>query len=146
MDEIHALLPHREPFLFVDAIVERAAGRIVTAWRVREDSDFLRGHYPGFPLVPGALLLESVFQSGALLAALDERDSVPPGSVPVLVKIGQARFRRMVRPGEELRIEVTLDERASSARSMTGRVTAGGENVLRVEFTVAVAALPAGAP
>lgn len=146
MDEIRALLPHREPFLFVDEIVERGAGRIVTAWRVREDADFLRGHYPGFPLVPGALLLESVFQSGALLAALDEEVRTPSASMPVLVKIGQARFRRMVRPGEELRIEVTLEERAASARAMTGRVTAGGESVLRVEFTVAAAALPAEAP
>lgn len=137
-DEIRAAIPHREPFLFVDRIVERASGRIVTEWRVPADAPFFRGHYPGRPLVPGVLICESAFQAGALLCALDERDAVPTGAVPVLTKIGDARFKRMLGPGETLRCEVTLDERVGIARYMKANLTCGGELVLRVEFVVAV--------
>lgn len=138
MDAIHSALPHREPFLFVDRIVERTPGRIVTEWDIPADADFFRGHYPGRPLVPGVLICESTFQAGAILCATDERDAVPTGAVPVLTKIGDARFKRMVGPGDTLRCEVTLDERVGAARYMTGRVTSKGESVLRVEFVVAV--------
>ena len=75
-DEIHAAIPHRDPFLFVDRIVERGEGRLVTEWTVPADADFLRGHYPDRPLVPGVLICESAFQAGAILCAGDD-DTVP---------------------------------------------------------------------
>lgn len=137
-DEIRAAIPHREPFLFVTRIVEREPNRIVTEWLVPHDADFFRGHYPGRPLVPGVLICESAFQAGAILCATDERDAVPEGAVPVLTKIGDARFKRMVGPGETLRCEVMLDERVGPARYMKAKLTCGGELVLRVEFVVAV--------
>jgi 3-hydroxyacyl-[acyl-carrier-protein] dehydratase len=139
MEAIHDAIPHREPFLFVDRIVERGEREIVAEWDVRADAPFFAGHYPGHPLVPGVLLCESVFQAGAILCAQDARDPLPPGAVPVLTKIGEARFKHMVGPGETLRIHVTLDERVGSARFMTGRVTSGSRTVLRVEFAVALA-------
>ena len=145
MEAIHAAIPHREPFLFVDRIVERADGRLVTEWTVPAGADFFRGHYPGRPLVPGVLICESAFQAGAILCAGDERDAAPEGAVPVLTRIGDARFKRMVSPGETLRCEVTLDERVGPARYMTGRVTCAGESVLRVQFVVAVTAAEAPA-
>jgi len=144
MDEIRAAIPHREPFLFVDRIVERGEGRLVTEWTVPPEADFLRGHYPGRPLVPGVLICESAFQAGAILCAADGRDAVPQGAVPVLTRIGEARFRRMVGPGDTLRCEVTLDERVGPARYLTAKVSCGGQSVLRVQFVVAVTA--AGAP
>lgn len=144
MDEIRAAIPHREPFLFVDRIVERGAGRLVTEWEVKADAPFFRGHYPGKPLVPGVLLCECAFQSGAILCASDARDAVGERAVPVLTKIGDARFRRMVGPGETLRCEVALDERVGPARYMTAKLTCDGESVLRVQFVVAVTTAPAG--
>ncbi len=141
--EIERLIPHRAPFRFVDRIVDRTESKLTTEWRVGEELEFFRGHYPNFPLVPGVILCESAIQTGALLAALDPRDAATEGTVPVLVKLGEARFRRKVRPGETLKIEVTLDERIGPARLMTGRITSNGANVLRVQFTVALASIEA---
>jgi 3-hydroxyacyl-[acyl-carrier-protein] dehydratase len=138
--DIQAIIPHREPFLYVDRVVELGPGRIVTEWDVRADAHFFRGHYPGQPLVPGVLICESAFQSGAILCAADERDSIPEGAVPVLTRIADARFRRRVGPGETLRCEATLDERVGPARYMTAKVSSGGQAVLRVQFVVAVTA------
>ena len=137
METVLASIPHRPPFLFVDRVIERGAETIVCEWDVRADAPFFEGHYPDHPLVPGVLLCESVFQAGAILctssAGADEAESVP-----VLTRIGEARFKHMVVPGETLRIEVTLDERVASARFMTGRVTSAGRTVLRVQFAVAL--------
>lgn len=141
METILTSIPHRPPFLFVDRIVERTERVIHAEWTVRPDAPFLEGHYPAHPLVPGVLLCESVFQAGAILCSHDARDRVPEGSVPVLTKIADARFKHVVRPGETLRVHVTLDERVGSARFMTGRVQSAGRTVLRVSFVVALAPL-----
>jgi 3-hydroxyacyl-[acyl-carrier-protein] dehydratase len=133
-----AALPHREPFLFVTRVVERTERSIVTEWRVPPDADFFRGHYPGRPIVPGVLLCESAFQTGALLCASEASDELARGALPVLTRIGDARFKRAVAPGETLRCEVALDERVGPARYMKAKTTCGGELVLRVEFVVAV--------
>lgn len=139
MDAIRAAIPHREPFLFVDEIVEQGSDRLRTRWRVPPDADFLRGHYPGRPLVPGVILCESAFQAGAILCAREVHDA-PPGAVPVLTRIGEARFKRMVGPGETVECEVRLEQRVGPARWMSARLSVGGQAVLRVEFTVAVTA------
>ena len=144
--EIEALIPHRAPFLFVDRVLEHASDSILTEWHVAADAPFFRGHYPGFPLVPGVLICEAAVQAGALLAALESREVAVERGMPVLVKLGEARFRRMVRPNETLRIAVSLDERLGPARVRTARVTSGTENVARVTFTVALAVVGAGEP
>jgi 3-hydroxyacyl-[acyl-carrier-protein] dehydratase len=136
--EILAAIPHREPFLFVDRILERSATRIVTEWRVPPDADFFRGHYPGNPIVPGVLICESAAQAGAILCALAGKDARSDG-VPLLARIANARFRRRVAPGETLRFEVELRETAGMARYLSARATCGGERVLEAEITVALA-------
>ncbi len=138
---IEALIPHRDPFLFVDRIVERAADRIVTEWDVAPDFYAFRGHYPGYPVLPGVLISEFAFQSAACLFADGSEPRVASGAVPVLTKIEDARFRRVVRPGETLRAEVEVTERLGPARYCKAIVTCGGETVVRLRFTVAEAAL-----
>lgn len=144
---IHARIPHRTPFLYVDEIVSEDAGHIVTRWTPSADADFFRGHYPGNPIVPGVLILEMVFQSAALhfagLALAEGLDMA--GTQPVLTRVSNGRFKRMAHPGEELRAELELTEALGPARFMKARVkNAAGQLICSCEFAVAAAARPAG--
>lgn len=125
-------LPHRPPFLFVDRIVERAAAVIVTEWDIHPDLPALRGHFPGAPVLPGVLMAEFCFQSAALLFATE-----PGTGLPVLTRIEDARYKKVVRPGETLRAEVKEVERLSNARWCKAHVTSAGASVLRISFVVA---------
>lgn len=139
--EVEALIPHRAPFLFVDRIVARAEGSIVTEWVVPADADFFRGHYPGEPVLPGVIASEFVFQSGALLIAAPESRHASAGAIPVLARVQDARFRAIVRPGARLVARVTLDEQVGSAFLMRGEIEdERGESVLKLRFTVSMKA------
>lgn len=138
---IEALIPHREPFLFVDRVVDRSSERITTEWRVPADFFAFRGHYPDYPVLPGVLIAEFAFQSAACLFASGADPAVRSSAVPVLTKIEDARFRRVVKPGELLRAEVEVVERLGPARYCKAAVTCDGETVVRLRFTVAEAAL-----
>ena len=130
--DVLAGIPHRPPFLFVDRILEQSPGRIVTEWDVRADLPAFAGHFPGEPVLPGVLMAEFCFQSAALLF------STAPGSGnPVLTRIGDARYKKVVRPGETLRAEVTQVEQLSNARWCKAHVTSAGASVRRIGFTVA---------
>jgi len=128
------LIPHRPPFLFVDEVVELSANRVVTVKQADPAEPYFAGHFPGNPVMPGVLLCEAVFQAGALLMSRREAQRGSAPATPFLTRIQDARFRRTVQPGQQLTIEVTLDEELDDACYMTGRVTVEGRNVLRVAF------------
>lgn len=131
--DVLANLPHRPPFLFVDRILEQAPGRILTEWEVRADLPAFAGHFPGEPVLPGVLMAEFCFQSAALLFS-----GTPGGGLPVLTRIEDARYKKVVRPGETLRAEVTQVEQLSNARWCKAHVTSAGASVLRIGFVVAL--------
>ena len=131
--DVLAGLLHRPPFLFVDRIVEQSQARIVTEWEVHADLPAFAGHFPGEPVLPGVLMAEFCFQSAALLFA-----GAPGGGLPVLTRIEDARYKKVVRPGETLRAEVTLVEQLSNARWCKAHVTSAGASVLRIGFVVAL--------
>ncbi len=133
--EVQALLPHRAPFLFVDRVRERTEGRIVTEWDVPVELDCFRGHYPGHPVLPGVLLCEFAFQSGAILATAGAE--IDATGIPVLARIEEARFKKMVQPGERLHAEVELVERLAGASFFSARVRSGERTVLAVRFVLA---------
>lgn len=135
--EIHAAIPHRPPFLFVDEIVERSEKRIVCRRTFRADEWFFAGHYPSFPITPGVILCEAAMQAGAIL--LSQHHPLLAGSVPVAARMNDVRFKRMVKPGETIEMEVELTHRVTKAWFLTAKVTCGGQVAARFEFTCALA-------
>lgn len=139
---IFARIPHRPPFLWLDRVLELSGDTIRAEKVVPEDLELFQGHYPEYPLMPGVLLCEAVFQAGALLIgelmrqdpALAERAG---GSVPVLTRILGAKFKREVRPGDTLDISATLVERIGPAWLLKGKVRVGGKVAVQVEFACA---------
>lgn len=137
MEDILKAIPHRPPFLFVDSIVELTSARIRTTRRVREDEDFFKGHYPGNPIMPGVLICEAIFQSGAILLSRTAAD-IGEG-VPVLTRIGNAKFRNMVKPGDTMEIEAEITERLSNVYFLKGKASVAGKTAVTVEFAVTIA-------
>ena len=137
MNSVKDYIPHREPFLFVEKILEIGDEHIVTELTVREDFDFFRGHYPGSPIMPGVLMCEAVFQTAGIYISEKYGTEADRSKMPILTKINQARFKRMVQPGEVIRIEVVPIEIKGSFHVMKGKIlNESGEMVMNVEFTV----------
>jgi 3-hydroxyacyl-[acyl-carrier-protein] dehydratase len=142
---ITAFLPHRPPFLFVDDVVAETDNSLTARLEVKPEFDFFRGHYPGNPIMPGVLISEAVFQAGSvLLTKIQQREAAAgaaaPKGVPVLARIENARFRSVVRPGDELTIDVKLKDRMAGFVFMTGSVKAGARRVMSVDFCVTLGA------
>src|SRR4030042_164381 len=137
MEEILNAMPHRPPFLFVDRIVELTDTKIKTAKDIKPDEPVFAGHYPGHPIMPGALICESIFQTGAIL--LSKMTGGMAGDIPVLTRINNAKFKSIVKPGSTLDIEAELVEKVSKPYFMRGRASVGGKTSVTVEFTVALA-------
>jgi len=132
-------IPHRPPFLFVDEIIEVADTHIMARKHVDPESDFFRGHYPGKPIMPGVLVCEACFQAGALLIAHRIGGYDPAAGVPVLTRITDARFKRIVRPGDTLELEATIDEELPGAYYLTGKASVEGILAVRVGFVCMMA-------
>ncbi|OUT69306.1 MAG: beta-hydroxyacyl-ACP dehydratase [Planctomycetaceae bacterium TMED10] len=139
---IQAAIPHRDPFLLIDKIVEQEENRIVCQKELSGDEFWFRGHYPDFPLMPGVLLCESAMQAGAVLLSTYADGE----GVPVATRLRDVRFKRMVRPGETITLEVSLDEKVSQAFFLTARVTVAKELAMRMQFTCTLAKISEPTP
>ncbi len=123
---IQKILPHRYPFLMVDAIVEmERLKRIVGVKSVTINESFFAGHFPGKPVMPGVLIVESMAQTGGLLLLQE----IPDREKKLLyfVAIDGARFRRPVVPGEQLRVEVTVLAFRGDFCKLEGKATVDGQ-------------------
>ena len=134
---ILSLIPHRPPFLWVDKIISLSETVIETEKTMAEDLDVFNGHYPGNPLMPGVLLCEAIFQSGALLLAETFSDT-DNDKIPVLTRITDTRFKRRVMPGETISIEVKLVDTISSVSILKGKARVGSELAVKTEFCCAL--------
>lgn len=119
------VLPHREPFLFVDELSALTPGESATGtWRLTGDEWFFAGHFPGRPMLPGVLMCEAIAQVGAIAVLTDERFA---GKLPLFGGLDKARFRRQVVAGDELTLHVELGRMSTRAGRGTGRALVGGQ-------------------
>ena len=137
MEQILNAIPHRPPFLFVDKIVELTTTKIKTTKEISPEEPFFKGHYPGNPIMPGVLICESIFQTGAILLFSIIGDA--GDGIPVLTRVSNARFKNMVKPGALLELEAELVEKVSNAFFLKGSASVAGKTVVTVEFAVSLA-------
>ena len=130
------LLPHRPPFLFVDAVDALEPGESATArYRVTGDEPFLAGHFPGNPIFPGVIQLEALAQAGAIALLSDARYA---GTLPLFGGVEDVRFRRMVTPGDELVLDVTLERLSSRGGWGKGKATVDGKTTCEARLLFAI--------
>jgi 3-hydroxyacyl-[acyl-carrier-protein] dehydratase len=134
-DEIERLIPHREPFLWIDEVVECTTDSIHARKRVPLDLDVFRGHFPGQPVLPGVLLCEAALQAGALL--ISHNAPLEAGHLPVVTRMNNTKFRRIVRPGELLDIHAQLSDQLSNAFFLKAHIQVDGQTAVRLEFACA---------
>jgi 3-hydroxyacyl-[acyl-carrier-protein] dehydratase len=121
---IQEILPHRFPFLLVDRIEELEPERIVGIKNVTITEPFFPGHFPDFPVMPGVLIIESMAQVAGVLVLSQIPDR--KNKLVLLATIEEAKFRRPVRPGDQLRIEMKVAKRKASIAKMFGTATVDG--------------------
>ena len=139
--DIQRLLPHRYPFLLIDRVVEMTRKeRIVALKNVTVNEPFFAGHFPGFPIMPGVLMVEAIAQAGGALLLMEIEDREQ--NLMVFSGIDRARFRRPVVPGDQLRIEVTVLAWRRNAVRMEGKIFVGDKRVC--EATVSCRLVPRG--
>ena len=121
--------------LLVDEIVEWQTERIVCKKTFAPDEWFFQGHYPDYPLVPGVILCESAMQAGAVLLS----KLIDGKGVPVAGRLKDVKFKRMVRPGETILLDVTLEERVSDAFFLSAKVFCDDRLTVTLNFAVTLA-------
>lgn len=118
------LIPHRPPFLFLDRLERADADLIVGYKRFAPDEPFFAGHFPSYPVVPGVLLVECLAQCGGAGIA---SQSAGAGSILFLATVEKAKFRRQVRPGDEVRLEVATTRSSPAMIRQSGKAFVGEE-------------------
>ena len=125
-------IPHRPPFLFVDKVTEETEDAIKAEKTISPEEPFFQGHYPERPIMPGVLIFESIFQTGAIM--MGKRIS-NEGRIPVLTRVNNIKLKHAVNPGDTLQMEVKLKELIGSAAYMTGKASVNGKTAVSLEFT-----------
>jgi 3-hydroxyacyl-[acyl-carrier-protein] dehydratase len=137
---IQALIPHRYPFLLVDRVLElEPEARIRAIKNVTVNEPFFNGHFPGKPVMPGVLIIESMAQAGGLLSLITRGMQGVDNSDKLfyLVKIENVRFSKMVVPGDQLELNVTLKRRIRNMALYAGSACVDGKEVASAEILVA---------
>ena len=142
IERIQALLPHRYPFLLVDRVTEFEPGKRLCGYKnVSNNEPFFQGHFPGHPVMPGVLVVEAMAQCGGLLTQLTAQQNgthiAGQEQLFYMVKIDNARFSRMVVPGDRLDLEVQVKRTIRNMTQFSGSARVDGEQVACAEILCA---------
>ncbi len=138
--KITDLIPHRPPFLWVDSMLEYESSTLITEKKIPADLDVFQGHYPNHPILPGVLLCEALFQTGALLIALLQKESdQAPDGVPVITRVEGVKFKRPVYPGDTIRMKVSLKENLGGAWFLKGTLRVDDKVAVQTNFACTLA-------
>jgi len=140
-DEIKKFLPHREPFLFVDSVIELVPEvRILAVKSFGREIEFFRGHFPGNPIVPGVILIEALAQAGVILVASSYTERLKEkGDFNVyLLGVDNVRFRKPVFPGDTVNLDVKLLNNKLRGTKFKGEAYVGNDKVAEAQFLGAV--------
>lgn len=136
IEEIMDIIPHRYPFLFVDKVLIEEIGLKGIGYKnVTINEPYFQGHFPGMPVMPGVLIVETMAQVGAVILLSDERFK---GRTPYFAGINKVRFKRKVVPGDTLRMEVILTKIRGSIGVGEGKAYVGDELACEGEFLFAI--------
>lgn len=135
-EDIENIIPHREPFLLIDKVIDtEPAKRIKAIKYVRREEYYFKGHFPSDPIMPGVLIVEAIAQAGAVsLLMLPENK----GKLVLFAGIDKARFKKIVRPGDELVIEVEMENFRRNIGKARGRAMVGGDIACTVDIMFAL--------
>jgi 3-hydroxyacyl-[acyl-carrier-protein] dehydratase len=137
--KILQLMPHRYPILLVDRVLELEPGvRISAIKNVSVNEPFFQGHFPGHPVMPGVLMIEALAQAAAVLTYVTMKTSYPEGTLFLFAGIDGARFKRPVGPGDQLKLEVTMDRIKRGVGKFTCRALVDGELACEAELMCAL--------
>ena len=138
VDEIKELIPHREPFLFVDSVLEIEKGRKIAAEKLFSPEEFFfRGHFPGNPIVPGVIVTEALAQAGGVLFNYSFGEEIKQEGFDnaYLMGLDRCRFRAPVVPGDRVILEVELVRRRSRIIFFSGKASVDGKQVAEAEIS-----------
>lgn len=137
--EIQKLLPHRYPFLLVDRVLEVEIGKRILAYKnITQNEPFFTGHFPGLPIMPGVLIVEALAQAGGVLTQLSHEGETA-GRLFYMVKVDNARFNKMVVPGDRLELDVSIKRVIRNMAIYAGIARVDGEQVASAEVLCAEA-------
>jgi 3-hydroxyacyl-[acyl-carrier-protein] dehydratase len=135
-EQIKEIIPHRDPFLLIDEILEVEEGtKAVGIKNVTGDEDFFRGHFPGYPVMPGVLIVEALAQVGAVAMLIKEENR---GKLAFFAGIDKCRFKRQVKPGDQLHLEVEIIRIKGPIGKGKGIAKVNGEVACEAEITFAL--------
>jgi UDP-3-O-[3-hydroxymyristoyl] N-acetylglucosamine deacetylase/3-hydroxyacyl-[acyl-carrier-protein] dehydratase len=136
IEEIMKVLPHRYPFLLVDRIIEMDEKRVVGIKNVTINEPFFQGHFPGHPVMPGVLIIEAMAQVGGMLLMGSIND--PDSKVVYFIALDNVRWRRPVKPGDQLRFELEVVQIRGTVCKMRGVAKVDGELAAEADMAAMV--------
>lgn len=135
--DIESIIPHRDPFLLIDKIIEIEPGKRIKAVKyVKQNEYYFKGHFPSNPIMPGVLIVETIAQAGAVLGLMMPGNK---GKLALFAGIDKARFKRIVKPGDELTVEVELGNFKRNIGKAIGKAMVGNDIVCTAEIMFALA-------